>query len=49
MTLVEALLSSGSEGVPDSCWDVFLRGAGPATEESALKSGREPSLSLMSW
>lgn len=47
--LWEALPSSGTEDVLDSSWGVFLRGVGPGTEESALKSGREPSLSWISW
>lgn len=41
-------MSSGTEGVLDSCWDVFLVGVKGA-EESALKLGKEPSLSWISW
>lgn len=47
--LKDALPSAGSEGVPGSSGDVFLREVATAPEEPALKSGREPSLSRISW
>lgn len=47
--LQEELSSSGSEGDLVSGRDAFFRGVGPAKDESPVKSGREPSLSWMSW